>query len=170
MSFGGKYSAIFMVFVCVLGVFCVECGGAIVEVQIWGWVTAVEDSSGLLDNPIAIDDPITGFYRYDTDTQDSVASPEVGRYEYTSSPFGITLNINQSIFESNPQDAGFTIEVHDNFNQKDGYLITGSNNLPLSNGTEVSQILWQLEYNSLTALNSDALSVTAPSLGRFGGQ
>jgi hypothetical protein len=88
----------------------------------------------------------------------------VGRYVYTSSPFGITLDIGQSIFESNPQAAGFTIEVHDNFNQKDGYLITGTNNLPLSNGTEVGQILWQLEYNSLTALNSDALTLTAPSL------
>jgi hypothetical protein len=164
MSFGGKNCAAFMVLVCVLGVFGAECGGAIVEVQIWGWVTSVEDSSGLLDSPIAIDDEITGIYRYDTDTLDSVASLEVGRYEYDSIPFGITLNIGQSVFRSKAQDAEFIIEVHDGYNQKDGYLITGSNNMPLTNGTEVDQILWQLEYNNTSVLNSDALTATAPSL------
>jgi len=164
MSIGSKDILIFIAFVCVPGVFCAECGAAIVEVQISGWVTSVEDSSGLLDNPIAVDDPITGFYLYVTGVQDGSVAIEVGRYEYASSPFGIFLNIGQSIFESKSQDAEFVIEVRDNFNQKDGYLITGSNNSPLANGTEVSQILWQLEYNSPDALNSDSLGLTAPSL------
>jgi hypothetical protein len=164
MPFSNRQKALIIVFLCLLSAFGGRCSGALVTVSISGWVTSVEDSAGAFGGEIFVGEEITGFYKYDSAALDSNPSNTIGDYKYDTSPFGISLNIGEMLFASNPQSVDFLIEVRNDDNQKDGYLITSSSNLPLSNGAGINQILWQLEYDNLAAINSDALTVSAPIL------
>jgi len=90
----------------------------------------------------------------------------VGDYEHFSSPYGISLTADGFIFQTDPDNVRFLVEVINNHLSPtdDGYLIRSYNNLPLSNGVLIAGIDWVLDDSSGTALSSDALPTTAPVL------
>jgi hypothetical protein len=139
-------------------------GAAIVSVEIVGEVTNVFDHAGVLGGTINAGDLIVGSYRFNSSFPDGNPSPAVGVYEFQSPPFGISMNIGEMVFASNPQDVDFLIELRNDDNQRGSFLITNSSNLPVSNGLEFFQMLWQLEDDTGAALASDALFETAPVL------
>jgi hypothetical protein len=167
MSFGREKKVFILRAACVAGLIVLLAGrsarGAIVSVEIIGQVTYVDDRDEVLGGQIQANDIFVGSYSYDPFLPDSNPLAGVGEYEHLSSPFGITLNINGLLFASNPQDVHCLIELYNDYGSTDRYMISSTSNLPVD-GVEVGQILWQLNDSNCTALNSDALLMTAPVL------
>jgi hypothetical protein len=111
-----------------------------------------------------VGDIITGSYTYDTDALDRNLSPNIGLYEYTSSPYGIYLDVGDFVIQTDPEHVDFFISLGDNSYGDDHYLLRSYNNLPLTNGLPVWHISWQLDDFSGTALSSDHLPAWPPVL------
>ena len=146
---------------CSAGVIVLLAGGAargaIVTIGITGDVTKIEGTAGVLEGRIDIGDIFSGSYTYD-----SSAAGLNGSYQFNTMPFGISLNMGDLLFASDPQNVDFLIEVSND--SIDSYFVSSSNNLPVLSGVIVSAIHWQLEDDTGTAINSDALPLTAPFL------
>jgi len=129
-------------------------------------VTDVNDEFNLLGGAIQVGDEIKGKYIYDSETPDSNADPQIGQYEYTSSPYGIELKVSGLVFKTNSSNVEFEIVIFDNMYYYSGdlYGVFSYNNLELSNGVQVSSIAFGLFDPTGNALSSDALPTTAPVL------
>jgi len=135
----------------------------LITIAISGHVTSVSDFSSQLGGQIHIGDAITGTYTYDSATPDSDPSGN-GDYWHYSSPTGISLNIRGINFRTDPINVNFLVEVGNSY-----YLLRSYHNLPLSNGTPVQHISWQLTDPTGSGLSSDALPLAAPDLSKWVG-
>jgi len=134
-------------------------------IKIVAQVTFVYDEYNILGGAIKVGDEITGKYTYNSRTPDSEPDPHQGKYEYTSSPFGIELKTGEFVFKTNPNDVKFRISIGDDcFYTGDSYIVFSYNNSPLSNGIIVDSIYWHLNDRDGNALSSDVLPITAPVL------
>ncbi|MFZ0033482.1 MAG: hypothetical protein WAK60_00660, partial [Sedimentisphaerales bacterium] len=70
------------------------------------------------------------------------------------------------MFETDPTNVAFLVAIRNDIPSEgsDIYVIGSSNNLPLSNGTSVESITWQLYDPMGNAILSDILPITAPVL------
>jgi len=138
-----------------------------ITVYIIAKVATVDDSNNLLGGSISVDDIITGEYTYESTTSDSNPLGTVGDYQHTTSPYGITINADGFVFETDPSNVDFLVEIANNHGSpsaRDNYLLRSYNNLDLSNGVLVDHISWQLDDDTATALSTEALPTTAPTL------
>jgi hypothetical protein len=139
----------------------------LITIEITAEVDSVLDGGGrLLEGRINIGDIITGTYTYDSDTQDSNPSSTVGSYWHYAPPAGISLTVGGFEFQTDPANLRFLVGIG-NDSTSDSYILGSNSNLPLSNGTLVSFIVWQLVDPTATALSSDALPTTPPILGQW---
>ena len=139
-------------------------------------VMLVKDTDNLLLNQINVGDTVKGQYVFDSETPDtdfvhsSGVSPSVGRYWHYSSPYGLSLEAGGFSFQSDPDDTEFLIEICDDHTlvepdiARDNYLLGSYRNLPLYPGVSVDHITWQLDNDSGSAVDSDALPPGAPIL------
>jgi hypothetical protein len=168
MSFDSKKKTLVLYCACIAVGIVLSAGGAargnIVQIEITGQVTSVDDRAGALAGKIKSGNTITGWYMYDSGTPDSNPLSTEGDYEHYVEPFGITLNISGFLFASNPGDVDFLIQVTNDSSSKDSYVLNSTNNLPLSSGAAVSQISWQLNDYTTTALDNDTIPLGAPVL------
>ncbi|MGA2172657.1 MAG: PEP-CTERM sorting domain-containing protein [Sedimentisphaerales bacterium] len=168
MLFDSKQKALVLYCACISAGIVLSAGGVargdIIQIEITGQVTSVDDRAGALAGKIKSGNTITGWYIYDSGTPDSNPLSTEGDYEHNVEPFGITLNIGGFLFASNPQDTDFLITVTNDYSSKDSYQLSSTNNLPLPSGVEVSQIWWQLNDYTATALDNDAIPLGAPVL------
>lgn len=123
---------------------------------------------GYLDGQVQIGDIITGYYTYESTTQDSSPSdPVVGRYWHYASPCGVYLSVGGfefSTYPSNdPTDAVFLVGIGDT-STHDIYWIHSYKNLALSNGSLVGGISWQLDDYTGSVFSEDKLLLAAPDL------
>ena len=156
---------------------CVLCGlvfwpvaaqAVLITIEIEAVVDRVDDPHGYLEGKIIVGDIITGSYMYESTTPDTNPLQKGGRYEHTTAPHGIFLSVGGFVFETNPGNVDFLIEIENDHPPDDNYLVRSHNNLPLSNGTLIGGISWLLEDNTGNALSSDALPLTAPVLDDWG--
>ena len=142
----------------------------LITINIEGMVDLVGDPHGYLGGTISIGDAIMGTYTYDSDTPDQDwlwGSPSdiVGRYHYFSPPYGITLRVGDFVFQTDPSNTEFLLSVvNNNQSGEDIYCLNSYNNLPLSDGTFVGGISWEIRDYTGTAFSSDALPANAPVL------
>jgi hypothetical protein len=166
MPFDSKKKALVLYCACMVGGIVLSAGGAArgdtAKIEIIGQVTYVDDRAGVLAGQINSGDAITGWYKYDSGTPDSNPLATEGDYEHHVQPFGVTLNIGGLLFASDPQNVDFLIKVINDYGSMDSYLLSSANNLPLPGGIEVPQIWWQLNDYTATALDNDAIPLTAP--------
>ena len=111
--------------VAVLVLDTVTAGCARVKIEISAIVTLIEDDDNLLNNRVAPGDIITGIYTYDSFAVDSNPLIEVADYRYTTAPNGIRLNVNGLNFGTNPADVDFLLEVVNNYQNFDNYVVIG---------------------------------------------
>ena len=137
-----------------------------VTIYIEAVVDTVDDSGNYLEGKISPGSLITGYYIYESTTPDSSPlDPVVGHYYHYSPPAGISLTVGGFDFKTNPTNVNFLIGVGNNGpSGNDIYWFTSYNNVPLSNGTLVDSIVWQLDDPTGNALSSDALPTTPPVL------
>jgi hypothetical protein len=138
-----------------------------VTIALTATVETVDDTGNLLGGAIQPGDTITGRYIYNAATSDTNSSPNVGDYWHTAPPYGISVQAGGLIFETNPQNVSFLVEIVNNLYGQDNYLFRSYNNRPLSNGARVTHIAWQLDDPSQTALKSATLPRTAPRLSSW---
>jgi hypothetical protein len=136
----------------------------IVTVNFSAEVTYVNTGSGLSPDQIGAADVITGSYSYDTDAPDLNLLPTIGDYRYCSPPCGITFSVGDLVFQSDPRNLDFRIQVFNNYLGYDRYCLTSYNNVPLSEQLHPTCISCILQDTSGTALLSDALPATPPVL------
>jgi hypothetical protein len=138
----------------------------VITINITAQVETVDDPDNILGGAINVGDIITGTYTYNPATADSNALPTVGDYRHTSSPCGITVNAGGFVFQTDPSNIDFLVEIVNDHGTpaRDNYLLRSYNNLPLSNGALVEHIAWQLDDPTATALSSEALPTTPPIL------
>jgi len=143
---------------------------ALITIAIEATVDYVRDEYNTLEGRISVGDVITGTYTYESTTVDTNPSSDVGDYEHYSAPCGIRLTVGGFVFQTDPDSIWFVVEIandHPWFEpdiNRDNYLVGSYNNLPLSNGTPVSSIYWQLDDPAGNALSSTDLPTTAPVL------
>jgi len=139
---------------------------ALITIEIEAVVDSVWDDGNYLEGNIQVSDIITGWYTYDSDVVDSAPEVWLGKYEYSQAPYGIILEGGGFRFETDPEDVDFIIDVSNDRVSPSGdiYSVVSNTNLPLSNGTPVENIWWQLNDNTGSALSSDALPATFPFL------
>ena len=127
------------------------------------------DPGEALKDAIQVGDLLRGTVTYDPAARDSDPLPTVGRYEHHQAPFGVSIEGGPFIFQTDPTHVDFSIVVSNDHGlpQRDSYLVTSRSNLPLANGATVSRISWELVDDSLKALDSTILPLTAPDLTRW---
>ncbi|PYL74823.1 MAG: hypothetical protein DMF26_09945 [Verrucomicrobia bacterium] len=138
-----------------------------VRIVIRATVRLVEDPFNLLNNTVAPGDIITGIYTYDSFAVDSNPFPEIGDYRYTTAPNGIRLSVHGLNFGTDPADVDFLLEVVNNYQNLDNYVLISYNNLfaVSATGTSVlNTIGWQLDDPTQTALSSAELPRNPPVL------
>ena len=138
-----------------------------VRIVIIATVNLVDDPDNLLNNSVAPGDAITGLYTYDSFAVDSNPLPEVGDYRYTIAPNGIRLSVNGLTFATDPAHVDFLLEVVNNYENLDNYVLHSYNNLfaVSASGQFVFNIIsWQLDDPTQAALASTALPRIPPVL------
>ena len=141
-----------------------------VRIDISATVSLVDDPDNLLNNAVSLGDTVTGTYIYDSTAVDSNPLVQVGDYHYTTAPNGIRLNVNGLTFATNPADVNFLIELADNYENLDNYVVLSYNNLFAVSAPGLfvmNTIDWQLDDPTQTALSSPALRSTPPRLSNW---
>ena len=161
--------ALAMAILCGLTSWPAAAEATLITIEIEGVVDSVWDEGNYLEGKIKRGDIINGTYIYNSDTPDSAEEPWLGKYEYFQDPYGIILEVRGFRFETDPTNVTFNIYVSNDRISPSGdiYNIVSNNNLPLSSGTPVTSIWWQLNDNTGSALLSDALPTTAPVLDNW---
>ncbi len=152
-----------------LGLACspATASGARVRVDITATVRVVDDPENILNNAVAPGDTVTGTYTYDSSAVDSNPLLQVADYRYTTAPNGIRLTINGLSFATDPANVDLIIELADNYQERDNFVLISYNNLfaVSAPGPVVSNIIsWQLDDPTQTALSSVALPRRPPVL------
>ncbi len=130
-------------------------------------VAEVDDPFNLLGGKIKVGDVITGSYTYDTSTPDTNPLVQVGDYQHYASPNGVRINAGPWIFETNPNNVNFLIELVNDYYARDNYLFRSYNNIatpPLPGNAIINMLAWQLDDPTATALTSVALQPFPPVL------
>jgi hypothetical protein len=138
-----------------------------ISIDITAKISLIDDLNGFLDGAIDVGDIINGTYIYESITEDTNTSSEVGDYRHATAPFGITLEANGILFRTDPDNVDFLVEIcNDHHNSHDAYLLRSYNNLfditvPLGDPSfpwsRDNHISWQLDdFISHTALASTA--------------
>jgi len=153
--------------VCLLGLLAVPAQAELVTIQIEGVVDTVSDDNNYFGGQIQLDDAITGWYVFDSDTPDSLPDyTSTGYYEHFSASTGLFLSVNGFEFRTDPDNVDFLVAMSNNLSSGgeilDTYWITSYNNLLLEPDITVGEMTWMLYDYTATALDSIALTSTAP--------
>lgn len=129
-------------------------------------IAYMDDPSGTLPETIGVGDVITGTYVYESTTPDTNGAPTVGDYWHTTAPFGITLNLGEYVFRTDPDNVNFLVEIVNDHGDPpgDNYLLRSYTNLFDIGSNSENHISWQLDDPTSTALSSEALPVVPPVL------
>jgi len=135
----------------------------IVTIGLTAEIVYVGDPDGMLRERLEVGDVMTGSYTYNSDTPDTNPSCIVGVYNHYSPPYGIRLSAGGLVFQTDPDNVEFLIEVVNEY-YGDIYYVCSDNNLPIYDDVVIRYIALQLEDYSGTAISTDALPTTPPVL------
>jgi len=136
----------------------------LITIQIEAVVDTVEDEGNYLEGQILPGNIITGYYTYESSTEDTNPSSQVGDYWHYSSPYGVFLSVDDFSFQTDFSNVEFIVEVINDYPSGDGYLFRSYNNLNLPNGILVDHISWSLNDDTSNAISSDSLPLAVPVL------
>jgi hypothetical protein len=136
----------------------------IIEIDFTAKITWVDDLDGLLDGQINTGDIITGRYTYNSSTPATNPSDTAADYLHKSSPYGISIGAGEFVFQTDPGNVLYCVEIINNYHEEDAYLMHSYYNLSLSNGAPVGAISLYLVDSSADTLSSTALPTSVPVL------
>jgi len=140
---------------------CSSGWAEIITIGIEGVVDSIDDSGNLLEGNINTGDSVTGWYKYDTATPDSNIQSHVGEYTYSTGPFGISININDLIFQTDTTNVDYKVAIVNGVpggGGGDQYFVGSNNNLLVNSDIYVESLFWQLTDYSYNAISSTELN------------
>jgi hypothetical protein len=152
----------------------------LVSVDFTARVSSITDNSGYLTGHIGVSDVFSGKYSYETETPDTNSLSEVGDYRHTSSPYGVSFDINGYGFRTNPHEVDFLLELGNDRDTADYdfYLFHRYNNLfdlavpPLPAFPEIpprNTVSFYLRDSTGNVLTSTEIPLQAPVLENWPG-
>ena len=158
-----------------------NAGATIVSFGFSGKLEQTSNPFNVLPVDITYGTPFTGIFTYDTSTlvngADFNLSPDSGNYYFnTNGGFLLSVTIAGHTFSSikhGPVEPYAAIIIHndyfgyDSFNFEDSFPNVVMDGGPRPGNPDASSLILALQDNSATALNSDALPLTPPSLAGF---
>ena len=138
-----------------------------VKIEISATVSLVDDPDNLLHNAVAPGDIVAGIYSYNSFAVDSNPLPQVADYYWYTALNGIQLNVNGLTFATDPRNVDFLLELVNNYENSDNYVVISYNNFfsVSARGMSVMNIIdWQLDDPTQMALSSTALPKGPPIL------
>jgi hypothetical protein len=145
--------------------FCAFCAQAeLIYIAIEADVDSIDDPCNIFEGNISVGDTITGYYAYESTTPDTNPLEYYGTYSQSNAGCEIVLMLNTFEFKTDPNNLDWRIGIANNYPESDGYSVRSSSNLPLSDGTIVNDIYWQLKDSTETALTNTDLPTSAPVL------
>ena len=130
-----------------------------------GVLTQVDDPSSVLDGSIQPGLRFSGHYVLETTTGDSNADPTVGDYWHSAAPAGLRVEMGNYVFETDPANVSFLVEVVDR--PGDDHFVMHTYNNRATGGVLVEPISWQLDDFTGAAVTSDALITGPPQLAAW---
>ena len=130
-------------------------------------VNSVSDHAGLLNGEIMSGNIISGYYTYDTNTENSSTWwPEVGEYYQSEPECGVYLSSSNFEFRSRPGSDDYSITITNNWTPdgSDQYVLISNDNLPTFGDIGIESISWQLDDPTGNAISSHELTATPPTL------
>jgi hypothetical protein len=109
-------------------------------------------------------DTITGTYTYNAAAVNMSQTPGTGSYVHKTAPYGIRLNVGNTILETDPQNVHLGMFITNNWYGGDSYSVGSINNRPIAGLWDITSISWSLYDPSQTALKNVNLTKTAPRL------
>ena len=138
-----------------------------VTVSFYGTLTD-NTSSDIPLSGIAPGAPFTGTFTYSLSTPDTNPLTQVGDYEHTTGPYGVTITIGSHTFRTDPQNPRFLVELVNDYYDLDNFVFHSYNNLLTGgSGLVVEVISFQLDDPTHTVLAGVSLPATAPDLSRW---
>jgi len=139
-----------------------------------GNIISFDDRSGVFDGSIEVGTWFTGQYTIDGTIADDNDLPTVGDYWHSEAEDGIQVEVGNYIFQTNPSNPRFLLEIINDHQERDGYLLRSYQNQILQRDTGDPLIVlgglhisWQLDDDTATALpasSGDVMVLTAPNL------
>lgn len=127
-------------------------------------VRQISDSNNLLGGTISEGRTGRGFYSYDLTVPNSSDLTGVAGYVSTLSPCGFFVDLAGFVFKTDLSNPNLLLEISNNFQGSDHYLVRTYNNLPVSSQLAAGHHAWQLDDETQSALDDTALPLTAPVL------
>lgn len=144
------------------------CSAEMVTVELTAEVTHVRDLNNLLGGQVQVGNVISGQYIYETTTPDTHPEPTiptVAQYRHTTTPYGMSVHAGPYVFQTDPSQVDFLIEICNDHNPSaDSYMLRSVNNLPINSDVAVPEIYWQLDDFQGDAIDSVALTNAPPVL------
>ena len=134
-----------------------------VTVSFYGTLT-IADSSPFPD--VAVGVPFTGSYTFNLSTPDSNPMTQVGDYNHTTAPYGVSITIGTHTFRTDPLNVNFLLELVNDYVDLDNYVFHSYVNQN-TDGATVEMISFQLDDPSQSALADTSLSASAPDLTKW---
>ena len=153
--------------VTVLAVLTGSAQAKLIKIGLTAEIETVSDNGGLLNGEIMPGDIITGYYVYDTETENSsVWWPEVGEYYQTEPECGVYLSVADFEFRSRSGSDDYSITITNNWTPdgSDQYVFISNDNLPTLGGIGIETIGWQLDDPTGNAISSHELTAVPPNL------
>jgi len=139
------------------------CAGAEpITIAIEARIDTVWDPFGHLEGNIDPCDLITGYYTYESTTPDTNPSSTYGAYRQTYVGCAISFSVDSLGFSTDGNEMNWRVGIENDYH--DTYSIRSYSNVPLSDGTPVESIYWQLEDSAGMAITNTDLPTTAPIL------
>ena len=126
----------------------------------------VHDGLHALGN-VQVGDTITGTYTYNANAMNISQDPRVGNYRHTTAPYGMRVNINGTVVETDPENVSFVVALYNNVTGYDTYLVYSQNNRPISAQYNIITLAFSLYDPTQTAIKNINLPKTAPRLSDY---
>ena len=85
-----------------------------ITIEITAEIAPVDDPNNCLGSAISVGDTLTGSYTYESTVLGSNPITTVGDYGHSAPPFGIRVTGGGFIFETDPNNVEFLVEICDN--------------------------------------------------------
>ena len=150
-------------------VLCSATSAAAQDVTVSFYGTLTENTDTDIPLPgIAPGVPFTGTFTYSLSTPDTNPMAQVGDYEHTTGPYGVTITIGSHTFRTDPQNPRFLVELVNDYYNLDNFVFHSYKNLLGGNsGLAIEVVSFQLDDPTQTALSGVSLPATAPDLSRW---
>ncbi|MFC4309131.1 hypothetical protein ACFPN2_08575 [Steroidobacter flavus] len=162
-----KKAALFVSSLLLSALACAPAMAEVVRVKVVARVINAVDMQGLFNGKIVQGSRLTGTYVYNTNTPDLSPDPSVGNYRPYANEARVRFATGGFVFESvqPTQEIYITVQAEEP-GSAGAFWISSFQNKPLSNGTEVGNIMVQFfGYGSVT--QSTALPAAAPTLADY---